>query len=233
MLNHWMKTRILMLPIACLVAACAQDPVIQTGPDAEVIGEGLHKVDNSRMDEAFVDPDVDFSSFDKLFIAQLDVSDVEVIQPPDDTALTARKVEWVLTDDDRGFLQTTYAEKMMRYLIERGGYVLAEKPSDNVMVVRIAVQQIAPTASKDDRESRGIGRSAVFTEGAGSITIKGVIQDGGSGKVVAAFWDRKESAKHWGENDRFHNKADVRNIFDYWAQLFQYRLDVINGKVGG
>ncbi len=44
-----------------LLAACSSEPTIQTGADAEVIGDNLHRVDNSRANAAWIDPAADFS----------------------------------------------------------------------------------------------------------------------------------------------------------------------------
>ena len=37
-----------------LLAACASEPTVQTGDDAEVVMGNLHKVDNSRADLAYI-----------------------------------------------------------------------------------------------------------------------------------------------------------------------------------
>ena len=217
--------------ILLLLAACAtQQPTVQTGPDAEMIGNGLYKVDNSRVDEAYMDPDVDFTRFEDIFIVQLDVSNVNIVQP-DTSSMRGRHREWELTEEDRTLLQNIYLDKMYRYLFDRGAYLEAERPGENTLTVKVAIVQIAPTAPKDDSRSRTTGRGGIYTEGAGSISIKGVLKDGGTGKIIAVFSDTRESSTFWGENDRFNNLADVKNIFDYWAQLFQYRLDEWNGKI--
>jgi len=49
-----------------LVAACSSTPEVQTGDGAEVIGDNLHRVDNSKADVAYIDPDADFSKYTKV-----------------------------------------------------------------------------------------------------------------------------------------------------------------------
>ena len=51
-----------------LAGCAAKESSIQTGPDAEVTFDGLHKVDNSAFKNAWADPDIDFSRYSK-FIA--------------------------------------------------------------------------------------------------------------------------------------------------------------------
>jgi hypothetical protein len=128
-----------------LLAACNQQPTIQTGAGAEMIGDGLYKVDNSKVDEAYMDPDVDFTQFEDIFIVQLDVSNVNIVQP-DRGSMRGRHVKWELTDEDRTLLQNIYLDKMYRYLFDRGGYQEAERPGENTLTVKIAITEIAPTA---------------------------------------------------------------------------------------
>lgn len=59
-----MLTRLLPLGTAVvLISACSGTPEVQTGEDAEVIGGTLHRVDNTRADMAYVDPNADFGRY--------------------------------------------------------------------------------------------------------------------------------------------------------------------------
>jgi hypothetical protein len=53
--------------MAAFIAGCSTaQPTIQTGPDAQVSYDGLHLVDNSRLKQAWVDPDIDFTRYNKI-----------------------------------------------------------------------------------------------------------------------------------------------------------------------
>ncbi len=54
---------ILMMFAALTVACTTTPPSNQTGPDAEVSFDGLHKVDNSQADLAWARPDFDISGY--------------------------------------------------------------------------------------------------------------------------------------------------------------------------
>ena len=43
-------------------------PRLQTGPDAEITHDGLHRVDRSTMDGAWVKPDLDLRPYNKLML---------------------------------------------------------------------------------------------------------------------------------------------------------------------
>ncbi len=211
-----------------VLAACAsQPPTVQSGPDAETIDDRLYKVDQSRVDESYIDPTVDFSRFDKIFIAQLDVSKVEVVEL---RQTSARRVNWDLSENDLALVQNIYAVAMNKHVFEEGGYQSATEAGENVLMIRIALKEVAPTAPFDTNQNRGIGRTAYYTEGSGTLTIKGVLQDGGSGEIIGIFSDEHKSDDFWGQNDRFNNRQDVKNIFNDWARLFRSSLDRANGK---
>ena len=42
-----------------VIAGCATEPSIQTGPNAETTFDGLVRIDNARFAGAWIDPDVD------------------------------------------------------------------------------------------------------------------------------------------------------------------------------
>ena len=215
------------LAFLLIASACTMpEPTLQSGPGTNVTFEGLVRVENSRVDDAFMHPDVDFKRFTGIMIDPLDVSNVKIIQP-DTSAYTSRSREWELTDKDRQFLQDTYIVKMDDYVIQRGGYTAIDEPAENVLRLKVALVQIAPNAPKPKDT---FGRSTTITRGAGAISVAGVLFDAGTGQVVARFGDTRESSDQWKRNLESVNKSEVRRIFDFWAQLFQYRLDALTGK---
>jgi hypothetical protein len=218
---------LLILAVLPFLAACAmKEPTLQSGPDVNVTSEGLVRVENSRVDDAFMRPDVDFTRFTGIMIDPLDVSNVKVIQPNTDSSIN-RPRKWELTDEDREFLQDIYLLKMDDYVVQRGGYTPIDEPAENVLRLSVALVKIAPNAP---RPSETIGRNTTLTRGAGAISMAGVLFDAGTGQVIARFGDTRESSDEWRQNLEVSNIAEVRRIFDFWAQLFQYRLDTLNGK---
>ena len=64
-LSYWLITA---TSFAFIVVGCssAPPPTIQSGPEAELSFDGLHKVDNSQADMAWARPDFDLSGYTKL-----------------------------------------------------------------------------------------------------------------------------------------------------------------------
>ena len=61
-----MKTLSLILLSLFVVACTSAPPALQTGPDAERTYDGLVRVNNSRFQDAWADPEVDFSEYNKV-----------------------------------------------------------------------------------------------------------------------------------------------------------------------
>jgi hypothetical protein len=214
-----------------LVTACAGTPEIETGDDAEVIMETLHKVDNSRADMAYVDPNVDFGKYTKILLMPLAVDHVEIKQPNTSGSMYRNKSKkWELTDADKVKLQEAFHEAMVKQFEDKGGYPIVTEPGDDVMTIHGSLLGIAPSSPKDDNLSRGTGRTSTYSEGAGSMAVMVALGDSESGEVLGIMKDSRSSASYWGRNNSVTNWSDVRSMFNGWALLIRNGLDEVHGK---
>lgn len=209
------------LPLLLLIA-CAGDPSIQTGDDAEVIMGTLNKVDNARAELAYVDPTADYGRYRKVHIQPLDLDNVEIIQPSSGNSQVNRyNREWELTDSDKQRLQDAFLQAMEKELTAGGAFELAEAGGDDVITIEAMITSIAPSAPKDDQMSRTSARSQVYTQGGGGISIAIMLSDGDSGEVLAIIKDTRNSntgGSYWGVNNSVTNMAEVRRDFSVWAK---------------
>jgi uncharacterized lipoprotein YajG len=210
---------LITLPLFLALAGCAAEPTIQSGEDAETIMGTLNKVDNSTVDMAYVDPQGDYARYERVYVAPLNLDNVEIIQPDRNNSMLNRyNSEWELTDANREQLQTAFQDVMERELTKDGAFAIADSGGDDVIVIEAMLTAIAPTAPKDDMGSRTTGRSRVYTESAGSISIAIAFADGDSGEVLALIKDtRSGQTGTWGLNNSVTNMAEVRRSFGSWA----------------
>jgi hypothetical protein len=61
-----MKKFSLAIAVVVLAGCSSSNPTIQTGEDAEISFDGLHRVDNARFASSWADPDIDFSRYNKV-----------------------------------------------------------------------------------------------------------------------------------------------------------------------
>jgi hypothetical protein len=226
-----MATRLLTATLAgaLLVTGCAGTPQVQTGADAEVIGNNLHRVDNSRADIAYIDPAADFSRYSRVQVEPLGVNNIEIIQP-DDRGSVTRRVDWELNDKDRRALQEMYRSAMVKQLQEKGHFPVVDEPGDDVLMISAMITAIAPNAAKDDAHSRTAGRSYVITEGAGAIAVAVGFADSETGEILALVKDSRATTSNWGLNNSVTNRADVQRMFNSWALQIASSLAKVTGK---
>lgn len=224
-----LRILITSLGVSTLLAACSSAPEIQTGEDAEVIMGNLNKVDNSRAELAYVDPDADFSKYNKILLMPLGVDNVEIVQPSQTGSVTNRK-NWELTAEDKIKLQEVFHEAMVKQLDDKGDYPVVSEPGDDVLQIAAKLTAIAPAAAKDDNRSRATGRSRVYTEGAGALAVVVAYADSETGEVLGLMKDSRASNSYWGNNNSVTNMADVRRMFSSWAIQIRDGLDKMHGK---
>ncbi len=228
----------LRLPLYGLVALIAalmlpgcdttpQQPEFSDDPD-EVMMDRLRLVTNSQAGLAFVDPDADLADFSKVLLDPLDLSSVDIIQP-DTSGSTARRTKWELNDRTTEALQAAFQEVFERELSETGDYEIVSEAGPNVLRVSAAVTAIAPSATMDDNRSRHVGRTRVYTEGAGSMSVAFVLADAENGEVFAVVKDTRNGSPVWGVNNSVSNMGDVRFMFNRWARMLRARMDIAHG----
>ena len=218
--KHLHQRVLATLSISLLLGACAGEPTIQTGEDAETImGGSLNKVDNARADLAYVDPIADFGRYTRAMIAPLDVDNIEIHESRTSTSMINRyNQEWELNDSDKESLRSAFMEIMEEEITKGEAFELTDEDGDDVIRIEAMITAIAPSAPKDDAMSRGTGRSRVFTQGAGGMSISITFADGDSGEVLAIVKDtRTTQNSNWGVNNRVTNMSDVRRNFRTWA----------------
>jgi hypothetical protein len=128
----------LLTAVPLIVACSTTEPTIQTGDNAEVILDRLHRVDNTSVGLAFVDPDADFSQYTKILLDPLDMSSVEIVQPS--RSAGNRRNDWVLTDQDKANLRRHYREVFTRELQKTGDHEIVEQAGPAVL--RITARMI-------------------------------------------------------------------------------------------
>ena len=212
-----------------ILAACSSTPEVQTGEDAEVIMGNLTRIDNSRADLAYVDPNKDFSKYNRVMVMPLGVDNVEIIQPSYSSSVAGNR-NWELTDNDKDKLRKSFHEAMVKQLEDKGGYQVVDQPGDDVLQIAAMLTAIAPSAAKDDNRSRPTGRSRVYTAGAGSLAVMVVFGDSETGEILGLAKDSKSGTSMWGSNNSVSNMADVNRMFSSWATRIRNRLDTVHGK---
>jgi len=118
--------------------------------------------------------------------------------------------------------------KVFTQELEKGGYPIATKPAEDVLLVRPAIIDLEITApdTMDDVSS------ITFTTSAGSMALYVEFYDSVSNEILARAVDRRQ-ANHIGgieETSLGSNMYDARKLLKYWADLLVEKLDEFHGK---
>lgn len=223
-MNRRLRITISFITLSLLLTACAAPvPIPQSGPGAEVISGDLHRVDNASVTKAYVDPAFNIDDYEKIFIAPLDVSSIAVINPD----YSRSDASWQLNDEDRAFLAQRYRTSMIKNFFGLGGYVAATGPGEGVLQIRVALSRVGPAISErpavDSVSRRNLTGS--IPRG-GEVQITGIVVDSGTGKPVARFIDIRNCPSNWALSNALTNREDAVFLFESWARLFVFRLQV-------
>jgi len=183
---------------------------------------GLQRVDSSKVNYARVLPGVAWSRYRTVEIRQLVIPD-EVR----DTAPRGTKPgfgeSYILGDKEVEMLQKAYAEAMRNALEKDSGFRIVAAPEAGTLVLAAKLIDIRLNAPVKRRNE---GRSRIYTQTSGSMTIAAVLADGDTGQVLVEVADRRYPANDmWRINNRVTNLADARQIFGRWGRVLRDWLD--------
>jgi len=203
-----------------LTSACQS--TTPAGP--AVTHDGLHRVAESRMQNAFLKPDVDFSQYSRLLILDCYVA----------FRRNWRASQSGVTRRDMENIKQTLADEFRSVFVaelERGGYPIVEEADDDVLIVRPAIIDLNIVAP--DRMSAQRSRSIAAS--AGSMTLFVELFDSVSGEILARASDRDTSRLSGGIQwtNRGTNLREARRMLTRWAGLLVRKLDEVHGRGGG
>ncbi len=221
-LKHTAARLTLIALASLLVAGCSVTKKHEKDAQLKADQEGLSVVKDSRFDGTFVAPNAQFAQYKKLFVEQLDMTDVKIRKQSHNSLIN--DTPWELNENDRRYYQERYTEALMNNLLVDGRYSTAMQTAPDVMTVRAKVLEIAPLGSKDDSKGRPTSMK-VYSEGMGTMILEISLYDSVSGKVLGIITDQRDLGKMWEENNRVTNNVQVRLAFNAWLKKLRDELD--------
>jgi hypothetical protein len=182
-----MKTLSLILLSLFVVACTSAPPALQTGPDAERTYDGLVRVNNSRFQDAWADPEVDFSEYNKVMPGGARFEFRAVSKTAGRTSLSrGTQSEFWISDANRDKLVDTVSGIFNEELSKAQGWESAEEAGPDVLIIRGALLDIVSFVPPEM-----IGRGEVYLSSVGEATLVVEGIDSMSGEVVFRAVDRR------------------------------------------
>ncbi len=203
-----------VLPLGALLitafATADENPPPQTH-------DGLQLVQERKVALAYVDPDADFSVYDKFLILEASVA-FKKNWRRDHRSATAKDMERIKAD-----MAKLFRETFVETLSEDGGYEIVNEAGEGVLLLRPAIIDLDVTAP----DTMSAGRSYTFASQAGQATLFIELYDSVTGDILARAVDRRATRDNitmqWAT--RASNRADAKALMKQWATLLREAMD--------
>jgi hypothetical protein len=179
----------------------------------QVTADGLHRLHDSVMQQAWVKPGVDLSGYTRIMVLPTSLSFKEVPRFSRD--------EFPITEGQKQALLEVVPDALGAELVKLTGYTLTDKPGRDVLVVWGGVLDIASRIPPEP-----VGRGASFVRTLGEATLVVELRDSMTDEVVARAVDhRSVSPAFVRRSTSVSNEAEVRNAARRWAADLRRQLD--------
>jgi hypothetical protein len=200
--------------------AAPKAPRVQTGPDAEITYDGLHRVDRTVMDAAWVKPDLDLTGYTKLIVASGGVSFRDV-RPTN----SRRATEFPVQEQNKERLRQILREEFVEELEKLDRYEFVSEPGPDVLVLVGAVIDVVSSVPPDRA-----GRGGVYLSSVGQATLVIELRDSQTNEVLARAADRRAAESPFAfEASAPMAWSQVRRLAKSWAGLVRRGLEDFNG----
>jgi hypothetical protein len=195
--------------------------------------EGLKRVENTRVDALYVDPQADFSEFKRFAIADVDVSFRRNWLRDQNQTRTqpSRRV----SQQDANSIRAAVADSFKLIFteeLEKAGYTVvdpaeAENGPGDLLLLHPDILDLDVTAP--DIASPGLTRT--YTACGCSMTLSLELFDAMSGSLLARITDRKKAPdqRPMRITNSVTNKADADRIMRRWAKMLVDKLASVHG----
>ncbi len=221
--------RVAILPLIIVLSfGCSSTaPTIDTGPDAEVTFDGLHRVKDGKADEAWARPGLDLSGYTKI---RLQGAGIEY-RPGGETGRTWRARTsggpYEVTENQKERLRTVLAEAFRDELGRSKRFTLVKESGPDVLLIRGGLLDVVSYVPP-----QSISRVDIFLNSVGEATLVLEIRDSITDAILARVIDR-DAAKVIGDtlqdSNRVTNTAQVRRLAKRWASALRKGLDEFAG----
>ncbi len=193
-----------------------------SGQETGLTFDNLVPVDDPQVAMAYIDPDADFSVFERVAVLEPHVSFRANWQRDQNRSRTrnisTREMERITQD------VATLFERVFTERLEDAGYQVVDVAGEDVLVLRPAIIDLDITAP----DTRTAGRSRTFASSTGAATLYIQLFDSLSGDIIGRAADRRAVRSPGGTiswSNSVTNTADARRMMGRWADQLIAFLD--------
>ena len=205
------------------VGCSTAPPTAQTGADAEISFDGLHKYDNTRVDAAWAVPDLDLSSYHKILPVNVGIEYRDVKNKGRTTMARSGSGPFFIDDKARAEFEALVPKVMMEELLKSTRFTLATEPGPGTLLVSGGLLNVTSMVPPDIA-----GRSRVYLSSVGDATLVLEIRDSVTNAILARAVDRRAAETIGGSftmSNSVTNSAEVRRLIRDWGKLVREGLE--------
>jgi len=215
---------LLSIVLVILLAACSITPTIQTGPNAQISYDGLAKVNNTRVNSAWVRPGIDLSAYDKLILVGAGIKYRSV---RDASRVYLSNFEgFPLDDEQRNYIETAVREIFTEGIAMSDRFEIVDVPGpDTLTLTGSLIDVVSNTPPLDDTVDTVYFRISQL----GEATLILELSDSLSGQSLARATDKRIFEPSVREIDpniittRFEFERELR----VWVALIRNGLETL------
>lgn len=210
-----------------LLVGCAPAPSIQQGPDAETTFDGLVRIDNSRFANAWIDPDVDLSQYDKIMVGDA-MFEFRAVKKSTSQTITRRanESEFWISDKNKESLVEIVTEAFRNEMQKSKHFTAADAADSDVLILVGGLHDIVSRVPPDM-----VGRGDIYLSSVGEATLVIELKDSLSGETIYRAVDRRAADRAGNQmmaSNTVTTKSEVRRLAQRWATRLREGLDSIH-----
>ena len=204
--------------------ASSQEHNPATEPETGDTQEGLHRVDPSIMEAAWVKPDFDLSDYTRVMVVPTAVQFRDVPETSTDARTRAMMEEFPLSDERKEWLRGLWSEAVQGRFAREDYYEFFVGADSNVLVVQgflvDVVSRIPPISS-------GSAYTLVRNPWSASVVLE--LRNAATAELVARTFDRRNAVGLLEVGTVWYQTED---LVERWAEVLTERLEQLS-DLGG
>lgn len=206
------------------VGGSGAQPILATGPDADVTEEGLHRVDPSIMEAAWVRPDLDLSRYTRILLMPTAVQFREVDERKYNARTRIGVSEFPVVDEKKEWLRGVWRRAVDARFSQEQSYDFYEGVGSNVLVVQGFLVDVVSHIPPDT-----VGSDFTFVRDPWTVNVVLELRDATTAELLARTIDRRYAEGFMDVGTVWMRTED---LMERWAEVLFDRLDQLS-DLGG
>jgi Protein of unknown function (DUF3313) len=224
-MTHQFIAALASVTLTASFSALSAAPRLQTGPDAEVSYDGLHRVDKTVMSAAWVQPDLSVGGYDKLMLVEADFT-YKAVNNEGKRYVPGRSTDtqFYIKEEGRERVEREMRDAFVAELGKLQRYELVNEPGPGVLALVAGVYDIVSTTPPANTCT---ARCDIYLSRVGEATLVLELRDSLSDEVLARAVDRRaaQTAGWPTQANTVTVWSEVRRLASFWAQRVRTNLE--------